>query len=133
MSGGRFLIGLKDDIRSERILKIKSLVKESIDIKDDVKVTENEDAIQQELFDNIMEIEFKNVILLEKTREVAVHISGYIAKQLVKKFRHGCKNYCINESETHVRKSTTPVYIILLSRGGLTLPLECLETSAVCD
>ena len=64
MSGGRFLVGLKDVIWSERILKIKSLVKESIDIKDDIKVTENEDAIQQELFDNIMEIGFENVMLL---------------------------------------------------------------------
>ena len=58
------MVGLKDVIWSERILKIKSLVKESIDIKDDIKVTENEDAIQQELFDNIMEIGFENVMLL---------------------------------------------------------------------
>ena len=47
---------MKDVIWSERILKIKSLVKKSIDIKDDIKVTENEDAIKQELSDNIMEI-----------------------------------------------------------------------------
>ena len=84
MRGGRFLVGLKDVIWSERILKIKSLVKESIDIKDDIKVTENEDAIQQELFDNIMEIGFENVMLSDETREVAAHISGYIAKRLVK-------------------------------------------------
>ena len=51
MSGGRFLIRLKDVIWSERILKIKSLVKERSDIKGDIKVTENEDAVQQELFD----------------------------------------------------------------------------------
>ena len=127
MRGGRFLVGLKDVIWSERILKIKSLVKESIDIKDDIKVTENEDAIQQELFDNIMEIGFENVMLSDETREVAAHISGYI--KLVKKFGHCCKNYCINDSET---ASTTHVYIDLLSRGGLTLPLECLVTY-VCD
>ena len=129
MSGGRFLVGLKDVIWSERILKIKSLVKKSIDIKDDIKVTENEDAIQQEIFDNIMEIGFENVMLSEETREVAAHISGYIAKKLVKKLGHCCKNYCINESET---ASTTHVYIDLLSRGGLTLPSECLVTY-VCD
>ena len=85
MRGGRFLVGLKDVIWSERILKTKSLVKESIDIKDDIKVTENEDAIQQELFDNIMEIGFENVMLSDETREVAALISGYIAKKLVKK------------------------------------------------
>ena len=129
MSGGRFLVGLKDVIWSERILKIKSLVKESIDIKDDIKVTENEDAIQQELFDNIMEIGFENVMLSEETRKVAAHISSYIAKKLVKKFRHCCKNYCTNDSET---ASTTHVYIDLLSIGGLTLSSECL-VNYVCD
>ena len=129
MSGDRFLVGLKDVIWSERILKIKSLVKESIDIKDDIKVTENEDAIQQELFDNIMEIGFENVMLSDETREVAAHISGYIVKKLIKKFGHCCKSYCINESET---ASTTHFYIDLLSRGGLTLPSEFLVTY-VCD
>ena len=38
MSGGRFLVGLKNIIWSERILKTKSLVKESIDIKYDIKL-----------------------------------------------------------------------------------------------
>ena len=51
MSEGRFLFRLKIVISSKKILKTKSLVKESIDIKDDIKVTENEDSIQQELFD----------------------------------------------------------------------------------
>ena len=37
MSGGRFLVGLKDTIYSERILKIKSLLKEDIDIDEDVR------------------------------------------------------------------------------------------------
>ena len=129
MSGGRYLVGLKDVIWSGIILKIKRLVKESIDIKDDIKVTENEDAIQQELFDNIMEIGFENVILSDETREVAAHISDYIAKKLVKKFGHCRRNYSINETET---ASTTHGYIDLLRRGGLTLPSECLVTY-VCD
>ena len=74
MSERRFLIGRKDVTLSETILKIKSLVEESIDIKDDIKVTENEDVIQQELFDNIMKIGFENVILSDETRDVAAHI-----------------------------------------------------------
>ena len=55
MSAGRFLVGLKNVIWSERILKFKSLVKESIDIKDDI----NEDVIQQALFDNITKLALK--------------------------------------------------------------------------
>ena len=58
-------------------------------------------------------------MLSEETRKVAAHISGYIAKRLVKIFGHCCKRFCINESET---ASTALVYIDLLSRGGLTLP-----------
>ena len=41
MSRRRFLVVLKDVIWSEKILKIESLVKESVDIKDDINVTEN--------------------------------------------------------------------------------------------
>ena len=63
------MVGLKDVTWSERILKIKSLVKENVDIKDDIKVTDSEDAIQQELLDNIMEIGFENVILSDETGE----------------------------------------------------------------
>ena len=37
MSGGRFLVSLKDVDLSEKILKIKSLLKEGFDIDDDVK------------------------------------------------------------------------------------------------
>ena len=113
------MVGLKDVTWSERILKIKSLVKENIEIKDDIKVADNEDAVQQELLDNIMDIGFENVILSDETGEVAAHISGCLAKKLVRTFRRCCKNYCINESET---ASTTHIYIDLLSRDGLTLP-----------
>ena len=46
MSRGRFLVRLKDVMWSKRILKIKTLVKESIDIiKDNTTMTENGDAI----------------------------------------------------------------------------------------
>ena len=109
-SGGRFLVGLKDVIWSGYIV---------------ISTQCCEDAIQQEDFDNIMEIGFENVMLSEETIEAAAHISGYIAKTLVKRLGHCYKNYCINESET---ASTTYVYIDLLSRGGLTLPSECLVT-----
>ena len=37
MSGGRFLVSIKDAMRSENILKIKSLVKEGFDIDPSLK------------------------------------------------------------------------------------------------
>ena len=120
-----------------RVIQLKealdSIVKwvegESVDIRVCIKVTDNEDAIQQELFDNLIEIGFENVMLSQETWEVATPISCYIAKGLLKKFGHRCKNYCISESKT---ASTTHAYIDLLSRARLTLPSECLGTY-VCD
>ena len=43
MSGGRFLVGLKDLTSSEKIIKIKSLLKEEIDIDNNVKDTVDND------------------------------------------------------------------------------------------
>ena len=39
MSGGRFLVGLKDVYCSEKIIKIQSLIREGFDIDDSVKVS----------------------------------------------------------------------------------------------
>ena len=39
MSGGLFLVGLKDAIWSEKILKIKSLLKEDIDVDEKIKIS----------------------------------------------------------------------------------------------
>ena len=39
MSGGRFLVGFKDTICSEKILKIKCLLKEDIDIDEEIKIS----------------------------------------------------------------------------------------------
>ena len=111
------------------ILKIKTLVKECNDIKDGIKVTENEDAIQQGLFDNIMEIGFENVMLSDESREVAAHISGYIAKKLVKSSDTVVKIIVSMSQKQHQQLMSI---LIFWSRGGLTLPSECLVTY-VCD
>ena len=39
MSGGRFLVGLKDTICSENFLKIKCLLKEDVDIDEEIKIS----------------------------------------------------------------------------------------------
>ena len=39
MIGSRFLVGLKDTICSEKILKIKCLLKEDIDIDEEIKIS----------------------------------------------------------------------------------------------
>ena len=50
MSGGRFLVGLRDVTSSDRIIKIKSLLKEDLDI-DNVKIDNtNDDETTSRLF-----------------------------------------------------------------------------------
>ena len=52
MSGGRFLVGLRDVTSSDRIIKIKSLLKEDLDI-DNVKIDNtNDDETTSRLFNH---------------------------------------------------------------------------------
>ena len=45
MSGGRFLVSLHDVIRSEKILKIKSLLMENLDVKEEVISNDSSEEI----------------------------------------------------------------------------------------
>ena len=86
MSGGRFLVGLKDVTSSEKIIKIKSLLKEEIDIDNNVKDTvDNDENIEHLLQDiDFMNCSTDNVALSEDSRQVGCHITGYTAKKLKK-------------------------------------------------
>ena len=118
MSGGRFLVSLKDVIYSEQIIKIKSLTKEGIDLfENDLHETNGgETQIFQE---QINDIDFSSVTLSDDSREVATHIAGFVANKLFKKFGMCCKfvlmeNCAINSKDYE--------YLNTLSRGGLTTP-----------
>ena len=132
MSGGRFLVSLKDVIQSERILKVKSLVKESIDIiENDIIDTETDKTNKIKFLEKLKDCNFDNVVLSEKTRDVAAHISGYIGKKVSKKYGECCKNFCIAD-KTETLESSDYDYIKTLSRGGLTIPSINL-INYVCD
>ena len=81
MSGGRFLVNLKDVTNSENILKIKSLVKEGIDLEE-LKEKEN-DSVDFKL--KLVEIDFSSIKLSDDLQEVANYIAGFVAKKLAKK------------------------------------------------
>lgn len=122
MSGGRFLVGLKDVTVSEKIIKIKSLLKEGIDIDENVK-TPKEDGEKLELL--ISDIDILNcstdtISLSDSSREVGVHIAGYVAKKLKKRMGKCCTSYLIEKSISV--KNPDYSYIEILSRGGLTIP-----------
>ena len=122
MSGGRFLVSLKDTIYSEKIIKIKSLLKAGCNIDDSVK--EKKPGFTEEciLLRNplISEIPLDSLDLSQASREVAVHVAGYIARKVSKPKRFPCcREYVVGEySESNPDHS----YIGILNRGGLTIP-----------
>ena len=74
-------MGLKNVTSSEKIIKIKSLLKEGID-KDTVYNDENAEHLLQDI--DFMNCSTDNVALSEDSREVGCHIAGYTAKKLKK-------------------------------------------------
>ena len=132
MSGGRFLVSLKYTNCSEKIIKIKSLLKAGIDIDDSVRSDTNQAPLIQTLLRDIDDLEIlsDSVKLLPDSREVAVHIAGYIAKKLKEKKAYACCKAHLtgkmsDENEDHA-------YVRILSRGGLTIPSPSL-TKYVCE
>ena len=78
MSGGRYLVGLRDVTSSEKIIKIKSLLKEDLDI-DNVKIENaKDDETSSRLFSytGIVPCSSEHLPLSDDIREVAVHIAG---------------------------------------------------------
>ena len=96
ISGGRFLVGFKDTICSGKILKIKFLLKEDIDINKEIKSScPGEMEIMKLKADiSFLGISLDKLMLLPDIWEIAAHIAGCTAKK----------------------------YLIILNLGGLTIP-----------
>ena len=122
MSGGRFLVGLKDTICSEKILKIKCLLKEDIDIDEEIKISCPGEMEIMKLKTDIdsLGISLDTLMLSPDTREVAVHIAGYTAKRYLKKIKSSscCKMHITGSIDI---ENLDQEYLIILNRGGLTI------------
>ena len=71
-----------------------------------------------------MENEIQESVLSTESEEVAVYISGYITKKLIKRFnREDCKILLLSD-----KSSIADGYIKMLNRGGLLIP-----SSGVCS
>ena len=121
MSGGRFLVNLREVTNSERIIRCRSLVKADINFwKEDLgsdKPSLDFSALLAFLSEH--EIEIAESTLDSSSEEVSTTIAGYIAKKLAKRSNcDSCKSLFIASSidlaENH--------YLNLLSRGGLIVP-----------
>ena len=125
MSGGRFLVSLREVLNSERILSCRSLIKKNINFwEENIQVDEDENvaSVLDELFDNRSE-EIIESVLDNHSTEVAITISGYVARKLTKRSKfEECKTSliaCDNDIENDS-------YLSLLSRGGLFVPSKSL-------
>ena len=124
MSAGRFLVGLKDANLSEKIMKIKSLLKEGMNIDNSVKLCENEDNKLEDLLLNVtsMNCTPENTTLSNHSREVAIHIAGYMVKKLKRRLGDCCIVFLTGDSDDFESQDIS--YIQTLSRGGLKIHLS---------
>ena len=133
MSGACFLVGLKDTICSENILKIKCLLKEDIDIDEEIKISSTREIEIMKLKTDIdsLGISLDTLMLSPDSREVAVHIAGYTAKKYLKKIKSSscCKMHITGSIDI---ENPDHEYLIILNRGGLTIPSPNL-VNYVCD
>ena len=128
MSGGRFLVSLREVYNSEKIISIQSLLKVGVNIwEEDLK----DDTVDSDLNSLVLEaskMDFTDVSLSPQSMKVCAHIGGYVVKSLLetKKNKSDCVNCkaCLVDhgNELHTE------YVNLLSRGGLKVPsLELLH------
>ena len=100
MSGGRFLVGLREVINSEKILSCRSLLLEEVNYwKEDLAIEENDPLV--EFLESIKCIEYpSDTTLNEKSLEVAIYVAGYVSKKLSSKEKYSCcKSYLTCELE----------------------------------
>jgi hypothetical protein len=121
MSGGRFLVGLREFQSSQKIICMKSLLKAGIECWDErVKSvnTQTFDKLHAELTKISNDIQENT--LCEDSREVAIELSGYVVKQLLE------KSTCDNCKKILQSKLVSSKYLDTLNRGGLMKPTESL-------
>ena len=83
MSGGCFFVGLREVESSEKILQIKSLMKESITYWElNIKPEPSQDLSCEIDFEN----DFQEIGLDNDSKEVATYPAEFIIKKLSKKF-----------------------------------------------
>jgi len=114
MSGGRFLVSLREVINSEKIISLLSLLKVGINVWDedlsDDTINSGLDALSSE----VSKMDFTDVTLSAQSMKVCAHIGGYIVKALLEKKKVHC-SACKSSLLDHGNELHTE-YLNLLSR-----------------
>ena len=132
MSGGRFLVSLREVLHSERILACRSLILEDIDFwKEDLR-PEKSNANGERLLSEISQLvtEIQELSLDSDSLEVATFFAGYVSIKLDD--RSDCKE-CKKLFYAKEQSLANDRYLQTLSRGGLASPSTSLaEFTADC-
>ena len=117
MSGGRFLISTKDIAISEKILKVKTLVKEGFKLDTRLLLAEDDPVEVAKLMDEVEVLigQSENLTLSKESLQVSDTVAGYIAHKAGHLFDGCCQSQLTDD------KPNTE-YIGILSRGGLKNP-----------
>ena len=120
-SGGCFLVCLREVESSEKMLQIKSLMKEDVNYWElNLKTESSQDLLCEIDFEN----GFQEIDLDINSKEVKAYIAGFIMKKLSKKFIFSECEALLN----HDKVTICIEYTNLLSRGGLQLPGKSLAS-----
>ena len=127
MSGGSFLVTLREVQSSERILLCRTLLKAGIEFWNEECLKSGTETEELKAFMAKIdqhETELMEVALNEDSEEVAHTIAGYVARKLMKKLN------CDECSSTLIASGPRDDegYLNLLSRGGLLTPSDALST-----
>ena len=121
MSSGRFLVGLGEATPSEKIIKLKTLLKNDIDISNimdsNVEHDENIEILLHHV--DLPRCSDEMVTLSEDSREVAIYIAGYVVKKFKEPSGDCCNDLLSSDSGAENRDLS---YVIISSRGGLSIP-----------
>ena len=125
MSGGRFLIGLRELECSERILSMSSLIKEGIDFwKEDVRPSDNQSEAISWLNSKLDEVreDIDSCMLNPDAIQVSAVIAGYAARKVIvdRSKCVDCKEIALGSSVEEMENENS--YLRKLSRGGLLIP-----------
>ena len=120
MCTGRFLVGLREATSPEKIIKLKTLLKDDININNimdsNVEHDENIETLLHHV--NLSRSSEEVVTLPEDRREVAIYIAGYVAKELKERFGDCCNGLLTGDREAEKFYFS---YVQIFSRGGLSI------------
>ena len=126
MSGGRFLVSLREVCTSEKILRCRSLLKlgDSNWLQEKTEHTEEDENVNASVRElELEESEIVEASLCDSSKDVAHCIAGGIAMQLQKKHKcKACSSLMIATNKNLTSEKGT--YLQTLSRGGLPNPSE---------